>query len=486
MQIPFVGDSSGGRSSNINASRSINFFVELNAADSKSAAALVGTPGTKVKAAFPEGPIRMMYTVVGRCFVVTGDKLYELGSGFTVSAPLGTFASVAGRIAVADNGTQGNQMLMISDTGGYIFNFALNQFTPISDANFPTNAKQVASLDGYFIVSDGSQVFKTSALGDGLTWPGLAYASAVATSDGIQRPFNLHQQLYLIKETSTEIWQDSGTPTTQGSPFQGVPGAVIDYGTPAPWSAARGSNTMFFLANARNHDSSSFSGVVMMNGYSPQIVSTAAISYRISQFSTISDAWGYCYTDEGHAFYVLTFPTADVTFCYDATTNAWHERSTHQSKSLKGNYDVPYKEHRHLADAYTFFQGCHLVGHFSEPSVLQMASHYYDDAGVPIIGIRTAQPIFDKNELENIKITKLVVDVEGGYSGVAWLSWSNDGGHTWSNEYECSLGEVGEYKTRLIWRRLGSPRNRIFRLRMPSASKKIIIGAHVNNGVLPS
>jgi len=65
----------------------------------------------------------------------------------------------------------------------------------------------------------------------------------------------------------------------------------------------------------------------------------------------------------------------------------------------------------------------------------------------------------------------------------AWLSWSNDGGHTWSNKYEAAMGKMGEYKTRLSWRRLGKARNRVFKLEMPSANKKIIVNAFINDGV---
>lgn len=44
------------------------------------------------------------------------------------------------------------------------------------------------------------------------------------------------------------------------------------------------------------------------------------------------------------------------------------------------------------------------------------------------------------------------------------LRWSDDNGHTWSNSYDRSFGEAGEYKTRVIWRRLGRARDRIFEI----------------------
>jgi hypothetical protein len=150
------------------------------------------------------------------------------------------------------------------------------------------------------------------------------------------------------------------------------------------------------------------------------------------------------------------------------------------------------RQHRHLSNEYAFFGGKHLVSHFSEPKIYEMSSRFYNDDGLPIISVRTAQPIFDENENDNIKIFKLVIDAETGVgdgtagnngSPTAWLSWSNDGGRTWSSEYSSSLGRQGEFKTRLIWRRLGSPRNRIFRLKISDSVKKVLLSAMVNNGM---
>ena len=44
------------------------------------------------------------------------------------------------------------------------------------------------------------------------------------------------------------------------------------------------------------------------------------------------------------------------------------------------------------------------------------------------------------------------------------LRWSDDGGHTWSNEHWVSAGRMGEYARRAIWRRLGRGRDRVFEL----------------------
>jgi hypothetical protein len=58
-----------------------------------------------------------------------------------------------------------------------------------------------------------------------------------------------------------------------------------------------------------------------------------------------------------------------------------------------------------------------------------------------------------------------------------FICYSDDGGHTWSNWRERSLGNVGEYGKRIRLDRLGSFRERIWRIRVSSPVKRDIIAA---------
>jgi hypothetical protein len=61
----------------------------------------------------------------------------------------------------------------------------------------------------------------------------------------------------------------------------------------------------------------------------------------------------------------------------------------------------------------------------------------------------------------------------------AMLRWSNDGGSTWSNEYWVSVGQLGKYKNRAIWRRLGMARDRIFEVSVSDPVNFVIISANL-------
>ena len=62
------------------------------------------------------------------------------------------------------------------------------------------------------------------------------------------------------------------------------------------------------------------------------------------------------------------------------------------------------------------------------------------------------------------------------------LRWSDDGGHTWSNEHWTSIGRLGEYGHRAFWRRLGMTlklRDRVYEISGTDPVKVTIMGAEL-------
>jgi hypothetical protein len=57
------------------------------------------------------------------------------------------------------------------------------------------------------------------------------------------------------------------------------------------------------------------------------------------------------------------------------------------------------------------------------------------------------------------------------------LSWSDDGGFTWSSDYPASMGKLGNYRARAYWNRLGYAKDRVFRVTMAHPVRKVITGA---------
>lgn len=512
--IPFCGPSYQGRSLSANASRCINFYPESTGVqDDKTQLMLVGCPGTLVFAVTDAAtnPIRGLYSFGGKLFSVSTNHLNEIASDGTVTVR-GTLTTSSGRVSFADNGLTsggvgGNQMMLVDGTNGYTFDPTTNTFTQITDPDFLSNPTQVAYCDGYFVVINASMQVRASDLYNGLSWSGLATAAVNSLPDNVKAVVAFANQLFFIKEYTSETWYDTGNPTSSGFPFSRVSGAVYDYGTSAPWSVARGGNSIFFVTTTRTNANGAYLGVAQITNYQPTIISPPPVAYRISQSTDISQCFGYCYADQGHMFYVLTNPVDNWTFVYDVSTQMWHERSS---------FDNGVTFNRHLSNCYVYHGGKHYVGDYRNAFVSEMSRSYYNDTGVPINCVRTTPHIYDNNELKKVFVSRLDVDMEPGVgltpgvqllafkangaikadgsvtaggvlSGAtdpqAYLSWSNDGGHTYGSEYAAAIGQQGQYGVRCVWRRLGYSRARVWRLRISDPVTRNVLGAYARIGL---
>ena len=482
MKTPFCGATYQSRSTNVACDRCINFFPELNSQNDKGLLVLFGTPGVSIFSTALSNTIRGMHVFNGLIYIVAGANLYSVNTSGVASAALGTLNTASGRVSMSDNGLAsagvgGNQLAIADGSNLYTYNVLTTTFAIQS----PTTPSFVTYIDGYFVVNKvGSMSVFASNLYDGTTWNGLATAQISAAPDLVQCVINLQQQLWFIKEYSTEVWYDAGVATSTGFPFARVSGSVIDYGTSAPWTVARGDNSLFWLANQRTGDIGECIGVVELSGYVPTVVTPPQILYQWQTYPTLTDAFGYCYTMAGHTFYVITFPSGNATWVYDATYKLWHEWSTY----VPG---VAYSVNRHISNCHAYYNGGHYVGDWQNGNIYLLSPVNYTDNGNPIVSVRIAPHFFDPNELKNLFIHKMTVDAETGVGDLvgayqnpqATLAWSDDGAHTWSNEYMSSLGRVGTYKTRLIWRRLGYSRDRVFKLTMADPVKKVVVGGYI-------
>ncbi len=66
-----------------------------------------------------------------------------------------------------------------------------------------------------------------------------------------------------------------------------------------------------------------------------------------------------------------------------------------------------------------------------------------------------------------------------GRGALMTLKWSNDGGHTWSDGIDRDCGQPGEYTKRVIWRRLGQARDRVYEISMTDPADWKIIDAYL-------
>jgi hypothetical protein len=392
------------------------------------------------------------------------------GTGLTLTLTFGT-----------GTGTTGNYVINNSQTVTSRTMYALNfSELPSTDGAF-TGGSSVDVVDNYFVYNrPNTQQYASSDLLSPITY-GLAFASKFTGPDDLVSLIVDHGQIYLLGEKTSEVWADVGT---FPFPFQRIPGASSQHGIAAEFSMARFGNSFAYVS--RNDRGQAV--IVQMNGYFPQRISTHAVENTLVN-QNISDAVAYTYQLEGHECYVVTFPSLELTWVYDGSTQMWH-------KWLWCDNQNNFKRHRSNCSA--FFQGQVLVGDYENGQIYKLDPNNYTDNGQHIRRVRRCPHLvadFQRQYFDELQIQfQPGVGLQGietfplgsndiGINPQAMLRWSNDGGSTWSNEHWAGIGKVGKYQNRIIWRRLGWSRDRIFEVVVTDPVKAVIISANLKASV---
>jgi hypothetical protein len=469
MKTPILGSTYVTRSVNAADARMVNLYPEVIPEGGLEPAYLQRCPGLTLLATLGLGPVRGLWTFDGYGYAVSGNTLYKIDANWNATAK-GTVTGT-GPVSMSDNGTQ----LFIAANGpSYIYNALTDVFQQITDPDFP-GAVTVGYLDGYFVFNEpNSQKVWVTQLLDGLSVDPLDFASAEGSPDGLVSLIIDHREAWLFGTNSVEVWYDAGL---QDFPLQRIQGAFNEIGCIAPFSVAKLDNGIFWLgADARGR------GIVYRaNGYTGVRVSTHAVEWHIQDYANMADAVAYTYQQDGHSFYVLNFPSANTTWVYDVATNAWHERAGFSA----GNFT------RHRSNCQMSFNNEIVVGDFENGNIYSFDLHAYADNGSIQKWLRTwralptGQNNFKRTAQHTLQLnceTGVGLNDGQGSDPQVMLRWSDDGGHTWSNEHWSGMGRIGQYYRRVFWRRLGMTtklRDRVYELSMTDPVKIAIMGAEL-------
>lgn len=580
-RIGLVGPSYTSQSPNADCQMCMNWYVEKIESDAgKSGHALYSTPGLKKWYDLGTAGLRGMITAQARTFVVAGSKLWEL---YSPSATPNKVDRSGGLSMVTDGqpvsmASGPTQVLIASAGSAYVFDLKLNTLSDVSATLGPPVA-QVGYLYGFFVAlfKDTNKI-QTSAALDATTWPGANAALVSVFTDNVVGIYFDHNDMFVAGPKKIQPYYFSGN---FPFPFDVREGTMVESGLAARFSPAQADNSIFWL----EADDRGNAIVRRANGYAPGRISTHALEYAMSTYSTIADAVGMSYKDQGHEFYQLSFPSASKTWVYDTATGMWHERGFWDKKS--GTFS------QHRAQYHTFNFGKHLVGDPTTGAVYEMSINYLDDFGNNIRRVRRAPHI--SVEQQWITHSELQIDLETGLgpalpgnalatlfsiadstkatwqvsvtdagdlsaapstdlgslvylndatTGTSWqitmttlgvlkpisatanadyptsiamvsqgggknyslfvtdlgngraqldtvlvdlvvrgprlmMRYSDDGGHTWSSERTASCGLPGEYRRRVMFRRMGRSRDRVYEISVSDPAQWRIIDAYL-------
>lgn len=432
---------SEGRSKPWSGAKLLNCFSEKADGDKVVDFAVMAIPGL-VQFADLGAALRGEHRMGNTLYVVSGTSLYAVTSNGT-STRVGAISG-SGPVRMADNGSE---LAICAAPTGYVLSGG-NITTP---AGLP-QVSDVAFIDGYFVWSIyNSDQAIYSDLYAGTSYDPLDVFTAEGSPDGLRGVVNNHRELLMAGTDTFEIFYDAGG---ADNVFERQGNAFIERGCLARDTLQKIDNSVIFLGDDKI--------VYRLDGYTPIRISTHAIEYHLRNADETASA--FVYTQEGHKFYMLT--VADGTFGYDVATGAWHRRQSWQLDTYRVGFAEDAWNKVILGDRYT--------------GKLYIPSLDVNDEDGELIEVGIELPTLEASR-QRVTMYAFEVYCETGVGTDAvpnpqiMLRYSDNGGRTWSNELWRSLGGIGDYQRRAIWRGLGQFRQRQIALTITDNVRKFVI-----------
>lgn len=487
-QFDFIGSAYSAANPMQDDQVCINWYLETDrTSGAKTPKALLGCPGKSqaVDTSAYSGAVRGAHVMPGAlsCYWVIGSQVVKMtiATQATASAyatftltTIGSIETTSGPVAMRDNGVA-NQLVIVDGKNMYVVNHTQGTMKQVTDSNV-SNPSSLMSIDGtiYFNKGSSQQFNATPIYWNGTdAFDGTAFALKDDAPDQLVAMIENTREAWLIGEATTEVWYAGATGVF---PLSRLQGAMLQVGCSAPATVVRTGHGLMWLGNSERGGGTS---VVMTQGYDFKVISSYALSYALTQYKVISDAFAYVYTEEGHEFYVLTFPTQDVTWVFDLTTEEWHQRAYMDGYSVM---------HRDRANCLANFAGQRLVGDYANGKIYRQARDIYVDGDAPLVAIRRTPYAWDEDDRNRLRHNRLQVEFTPGVGNptgqgsdpLMMLRWRDENG--WSNEREIPIGKIGETRNRAIARKLGAARYRVYEVRISDPVKRDIVGASLKAG----
>ena len=469
----FNGGSYTSLSPNVAANRAINWYCEsVEDPSGKTAIAMYPSPGLAIFASGLSGPPRGGFQFNGRAFAVAGSNLYEF---FSSAPPInrGMVSRDANPVYFAGGP---DQILFCSAGVAYVFTLSTNALAPVNAVQLqPLPVARVAYVDGFFVILyANSGKFQYSSPDDATTWDLLNTAIVSVYPDNVVGMVVNYRELIFFGNKQSQAYYDSGNIFT----FDVDTSGFIEQGCGAGDSITKLDNAIFFIEGSDRGQGIAY----RLNGFAPQRVSNHAVETAWAKYPKISDAIGYAFEDQGHNFWHIYFPSANASWRYDVATGLWHEVGFWNGQAFDA----------HRSRCHFFAFGQHLVGDWKTGTIYSMSINNVQDFGNPIVRERRAPHV--SSEQEWIFHNSLQLDLETGLGPMpplldgqgnprdpqVILDWSDDGGHTWKEPRILNCGQAGKFRTRVIARRLGKSRDRIYRLRCSDPVPFRIVDAYLD------
>ena len=426
-----------------------------------------------------------LYVFNNNFYAGVGSSLYQINyagsatllgtSGFLGGLTSIAGSAVAGFTAGATSTTGSSGRLYFTSTPSTVLAFhnqvaawtytvATNTLAPITNVNFPTAQTPARHVvpgfqymnNTFFVMTTDGRIYN-SAIDDPATWGALDFVTLTSEPDNPVALSKTNNYLVAFSGNYTEFYYYSGEPT--GSPISPNLPAKLEIGCAAADSIVKFPNKLVFIGT----DKTAGRSIYLLNGTSPQQISTKAIETYINN-DPLTNVSSFAVGISGHDFYVLNLPTSNVSLVYDLNTGLWSEWS-----SIVNGVEQRFELNNFVANGATTYLQSETNGYIAK---MDTGSTIYSDEGVAI-PFRIVTPRFegDANTLKFFQSVELITDK---VVGTLKIRHTDDDYQTWSAYRTVDLNV-----NRPVIRQLGAARRRAWEVYDDENKPLRILGADV-------
>lgn len=426
VEIPFPTSSFPGANAQESGGRIINAYAEPLGDGAPSRIARRRSPGLKnFGTSMRTGP-RGLIEVAGVLYAAFDGKLEKCGSGGGAFENIGNLNGTKKGFFARNNNVNPDKVFVDPDGNVAVF-------TPTSvtnsypDGDLPA-VNSVTELDGYLVFTTGDgRAFATDLNSTDVN--ALSFGKAESKPDGLVRGIRWSDRLLLMGNFTTEIWTNVGT-----SPFPFARSIVLPRGLIGPYAVTGFEDNFSKGVHWVGDDCAMY----RLNGNTPEKISPPDLDGLIEAVGNKEALEMCCYISRGHAFVQLS--SDEWTWVFNTNNERWHERKSYQSERSRITQTL-----------YAF--GKWLCGDTETGNIQEISGRTYDEVGSPlrvriesgpVVKFPAGQPV---GRADFYFVTG--VGIAGGHDPdqtdpTVGISWSDDGGLTWSNPLLRKLGRQSE------------------------------------------
>jgi hypothetical protein len=449
-EITFPLSSSPGRGKQESGGRLINSFTEQLSPTARAKTVRRRVPGiTQLTATSSYSHLRGFHESSDVVYAALDERLMKVTlSGSTYS--ITDLGSLSGDTPVtfAQNNSDTPDKVVVTEDG------AFNVFADSAPTAFAAPAlpqpNSVTAIGGYLVFTTlFGEIWATGL--NVLTIATDSFATAQQKSDSLLRGITFRGEFLACGKASIEVYTNAGT-----APFPLAYSTTIPRGLRGPWAIAGyqdgWANELIWVADDNT--------VQKLDGYRAVRVSTHDVERDIAAITDEDDLEAYVYMHGGHAIWSLS--SSSWTWEFNLTTGQWNERESYQEARWRASQSV---------NAF----GLWMVGDRESGKIGKIDPDAFTEFSDPLIWTVESAPgsVFPGR----VSIPRADFDFEVGIGSVTGtepiqtdpqvnISWSDNGGATFSSPVRRSLGRQAKWQTLVNVNRTGmaGSKGRLWRL----------------------